>query len=121
MYNAERRQALALMFSLLDKEIVRAELNSPIKFTKAGLKEALNQPHPDYTEKAKLLANPEALISDIISSRYIGSAKDIKNRSHITEFYYFESENLNNQYVVYKNARNNCFYLYTITAKNKKP
>ena len=63
--------------TLVGKEIVRPEFAQPITFTVGGLKEAINQPHKNYTAKNDAIREIDKLIP---RGEYIGSAGDTKGR-----------------------------------------
>ena len=63
--------------TLVGKEIARPEFAQPITFTVGGLKEAINQPHKNYTAKNDAIREIDKLIP---RGEYIGSAGDTKGR-----------------------------------------
>lgn len=69
-------------------EITRDELLKPIKFTSAGIKEAVNQPHEFIVDKNKMLLNIDNVLK---KATYIGSKPDYKQNPMVTRIHVFET------------------------------
>lgn len=69
--------------TLVGKEIARPEFAQPITFTVGGLKEAINQPHKNYTAKNDAIREIDKLIP---RGEYIGSAGDTKGRPFTSHY-----------------------------------
>ena len=91
-----------------------------VKITKAGLKEAINQPHQNYSEKNKVIG--VSLADALKRAKYVGSFPDSKNRPHIEKFHYFETSIAGlKSYIIIQERKDGSFIFHSIVDSIKKP
>lgn len=101
--------------TLVGKEIARPEFAQPITFTVGGLKEAINQPHKNYTAKNDAIREIEILIK---RSDYIGYAGDFKGRPFRYHYFRISIQGTPSLIIVRQERGKLCFY--SIVEENKE-
>ena len=86
----QRTETLKKVMRLKGKEVINKETGASIEFTVKGLKEAINNPFPNYTAKLEYIKQIDKALK---KAEYIGEVDNTKTGSkpHILKYHYYKA------------------------------